>query len=57
MATVLGDGGVPIATISSRLGHSDTATTLNIYTHALPATDRVAATYLGALLARKPGAS
>ncbi|MBK5222035.1 MAG: site-specific integrase [Acidimicrobiia bacterium] len=57
VATVLGDGGVPIATISSRLGHRDTATTLNIYTHALPATDRVAATYLGALLSPKSGAS
>lgn len=51
VATVLGDGGVPIATISSRLGHRDTATTLNIYTHALPATDQVAAAYLGSLLA------
>ena len=51
VATVLGDGGVPIATISSRLGHRDTATTLNIYTHALPATDQRAAAYLGSLLA------
>jgi len=51
VATVLGDGGLPIATISSRLGHRDTATTLNIYTHALPATDQVAAAYLGSLLA------
>lgn len=51
VATVLGDGGVPIATISSRLGHRDTATTLNIYTHAMPATDQHAAAYLGALLA------
>ena len=51
VATVLGDGGVPIATISSRLGHRDTATTLNIYTHALPATDQHAAAYLGDLLA------
>jgi integrase len=32
VATVLGDGGVPIATISGRLGHRDTATTLNLYT-------------------------
>lgn len=55
VATVLGDGGVPIATISSRLGHRDTATTLNIYTHALPATDQMAAAYLGELLSRMPG--
>jgi integrase len=50
MATALGDAGLPIATISKRLGHRDAATTLNIYTHALPATDQVAATYLGDLL-------
>lgn len=50
VATVLGDGGVPIATIGSRLGHRDTATTLNIYTHALSATNQVAAAYLGGLL-------
>jgi integrase len=52
VATVLGDGGVPIATISSRLGHRDTATTLNIYTHALPATDQRAAAYLGTVLGK-----
>ena len=51
VATVLGDGGMPIATISSRLGHRDIATTLNIYTHAIPATDQHAAAYLGNLLA------
>lgn len=55
-APVLGDGGVPIATIRSRLGHRDKATTLNIYTHALPTTDQQAAAYLGGLAARKPGA-
>jgi integrase len=53
-ATVLGDGGVPIATISARLGHRDVATTLNIYMHALPATDQLAATYLGHVLSAKP---
>jgi integrase len=55
VATVLGDGGVPIATISTRLGHRDIATTLNIYTHALPATDQSAAAYLGSVLA--PGSA
>lgn len=53
VASVLGDGGVPIATISSRLGHRDIATTLNLYTHALPATDQRAAAYLGNLLGGK----
>ena len=57
VATVLGDGGLPIATISGRLGHRDTATTLNIYTHALPATDQQAAVYLGGLLANRPAAT
>jgi integrase len=53
VASVLGDGGFPIATISSRLGHRDIATTLNLYTHALPATDQRAAAYLSDLLGNK----
>jgi len=57
VATVLGDGGVPIATISGRLGHRDTTTTLNIYTHALPATDQHAAAYVGSLLSPGHAAS
>jgi integrase len=59
VASVLGDGGVPIATISGRLGHRDIATTLNLYTHALPATDQRAAAYLGTVLARRdpPGSA
>ena len=56
VATVLGDGGLPIATISSRLGHRDTATTLNIYTHAIPASDQHAAAYLGGLLGAESAA-
>ena len=40
----------PIATISARLGHRDTATTLNIYTHALPATDPLAAETISRLI-------
>jgi integrase len=55
VASVLGDGGLPIATISTRLGHRDIATTLNIYTHAMPATDQSAAAYLGSVLA--PGSA
>jgi len=50
VATVLGEAGHPIATISGRLGHGDNATTLNLYTHAFPATDQRAAAYLGSLL-------
>lgn len=50
MATALGQSGTPVATISARLGHRDKATTLNIYSHALPATDVAAADFMGALL-------
>lgn len=42
----------PIATISGRLGHRDVATTLNVYSHFLPADDREAARTLGDLLGR-----
>jgi len=51
VATVLTDGGIPIGTVSTRLGHSQMSTTLNLYTHAIPATDQRAAAYLGSLLA------
>lgn len=51
VATNLGAAGTPIATISARLGHRDVATTLNVYSHSLPAADRAAASTLGDLLA------
>lgn len=51
VATNLGAAGTPIATISARLGHRDIATTLNVYSHSLPAADRAAASTLGDLLA------
>jgi integrase len=51
VASVLIDGGIPISTVSTRLGHSQMSTTLNLYTHAIPATDQAAAAYLGTLLA------
>lgn len=55
VASALSGAGVPIATISNRLGHRDNATTLNLYTHALPATDQHAATYPGDLLTGNRG--
>lgn len=55
VATVLGGAGVPIATISGRLGHSENATTLNLYTHVMPATDQAAADYLGSILTGTSG--
>lgn len=39
---MLGDG-VDVATVAGRAGHANKATTLNVYSHALPANDRVAA--------------
>jgi integrase len=56
VATVLTDGGIPIGTVSTRLGHSQLSTTLDLYTHAIPATDQRAAAYLGDILTRRPGA-
>ncbi len=50
VATHLGAAGTPIATISARLGHRDRATTLNIYSHSLPALDAQAAEVIGATL-------
>ena len=49
-ATELGQSGTPVATISARLGHRDKATTLNIYSHTLPATDALAAETISRLL-------
>ncbi|HEX7197747.1 MAG TPA: site-specific integrase [Candidatus Limnocylindria bacterium] len=49
-ASVLIDGGIPISTVSARLGHRQISTTLNMYAHALPPTDQRAAAYLGGLL-------
>jgi len=54
VATALGDAGTPIATISARLGHRDKATTLNIYSHALPATDAAAGALMGSRLGAVP---
>lgn len=50
-ATLLIAEGTDIRTVSSRLGHSNTATTLNIYTHALKSKDSEAADVLNTVLA------
>lgn len=49
-ATLLISHGVDIITVSNRLGHSATSTTLNVYSHALEETDRAAANTLENLL-------
>lgn len=38
--------GTDVCTVSKRLGHANTATTLNIYAHALKSKDREAANNL-----------
>ena len=42
--------GVPVRTVSGRLGHANAATTLGVYAHFVEASDCDAATTLGALL-------
>ena len=46
-------GGVPITTVSKRLGHSRTSTTLDIYSHALKEMDEVASETLAFMLSEK----
>src|SRR6478735_6071576 len=46
--------GVPIRTVSGRLGHADAATTLNVYAHFFEASDRDAADVIGGLLDGQP---
>jgi integrase len=43
MATEMLELGVPVATVSGRLDHRRTSTTLNYYAHATPRGDRAAA--------------
>ena len=42
--------GVPVKTVSGRLGHANAATTLNVYAHFLETSDADAAAVLGGLL-------
>jgi integrase len=50
MATEMLVAGVPIATVSQRLGHARASTTLNVYAHSVPGGDRKAAETLAAIL-------
>lgn len=49
-ATQLLAAGVPIRTVSGRLGHANAATTLNVYAAFVEASDRDAAAVIGGLL-------
>jgi integrase len=50
MATEMLAAGVSIATVSQRLSHARTSTTLNVYAHSVPGGDRRAAETLAAIL-------
>jgi integrase len=49
-ASLLIDSGEDIKTISSRLGHNNTSTTLNIYSHLMEGAQARAAEKLGGIL-------
>ena len=42
--------GVPVVTVSERLGHARASTTLNVYAHSVPGADRDAADVVARLL-------
>lgn len=52
-ATLLISGGVNVRTVSARLGHSQTSTTLNIYAEAIQSAEAAAAEVLDDLLTKK----
>lgn len=52
-ATRLLAAGVPVRTVSGRLGHANAATTLGVYAHFVEESDREAAEALGAVLANR----
>ena len=61
-ATRLMAAGVPVRTVSGRLGHANPSTTLAVYSHFVEASDQVAASVMGGLLppplrSRKKGAA
>jgi integrase len=56
-ATRLIAAGVPIRTVSGRLGHADPSTTLSVYAHFVEASDQDAATVMGDLVTKKPSSA
>lgn len=57
MATEMLGRGVPVPTVSQRLGHACASTTLNVYAHRIPGSDRDAAELIGRLLDPDAGRS
>lgn len=54
-ATLLIASQQDVKTVSNRLGHAQTSTTMNIYAHALQESDRKAADALETMLGETPG--
>jgi integrase len=52
-ATRLLSEGVPVRTVSGRLGHANAATTLGVYAHFVEESDRDAADKIGSILTRR----
>jgi integrase len=50
MATEMLARGIPVPTVSQRLGHARASTTLNVYAHRIPGADRAAADLLARVL-------
>jgi integrase len=50
MATEMLANGIPVPTVSQRLGHARASTTLNVYGHRIPGADRAGADLLAQLL-------
>jgi integrase len=55
-ATMLLQAGIPVNNVSKRIGHRDSATTLNVYGHYLEETDHEAADVMGSALSARPPA-
>ena len=53
VATRMLTAGVDVRTVAGRLGHRNTSTTLNVYAHFGPNSDRQAADLLAAILAEE----
>lgn len=52
-ATILITSGINVKNVSSRLGHSNIGTTLNVYSHALTSVDKVAGNTLDKILFKR----
>jgi integrase len=50
MATEMLANGIPVPTVSQRLGHARASTTLNVYAHRIPGADRQAADLVAKLI-------